>query len=251
MLRRGICNLRERMVLGPFRSLLDADEPIQAWTHVVGDGDRSGLLFVTERRCLLHIGSIEHPPVLVSWAELTGWDLTTPASGSADVTLGSVDERLDLRLPLTTAGQTRKANEVMECLHRSSVVATSSEATDKDTTGPIPLPPVQRDLRGHLRRVIVTVVGVLVILISAVFASPFFPGPGALTFLAGLALLAREYDWARDVHTWVRRKFEQMWAWWKRRREQRRLRRSQRTALRLQVEQQRRLEYKQEVQPPG
>ncbi len=239
------------MVLGPFRSHLGADEPIQAWAHVVGDEDRAGVLFVTERRCLLHLGSIEHPPVMISWAELAGWDLGTPANGSADVTLGTADGRLEVRLPLTTAGQARKANEVVDRLHRSTVVATSSEATEKDSSGPVPLQPAQRGVRGHLRRVVVTVVGVLVILVSALFASPFFPGPGALTFLAGLALLAREYDWARDVHTWVRRKFEQVWAWWKRRREQRRIRRSQRAELRLQVDQQRQLEYQQEVNPPG
>lgn len=251
MLRRGIGNLRERMVLGPFRSLLDVDEPIQAWVHVVGDEDRTGVLFVTERRCLLHLGSIEHPTVMISWAELTGWDLAMPANGPAEVTLGSADERLDVRLPLTTAGQTRKANDVVGHLHRSSVVATSSEATDKDSTGPIPLQPAQRGVRGQVRRVIVTVVGILVILLSALFASPFVPGPGALTFLAGLALLSSEYDWARDVHTWFRRKFEQVWAWWKRRREQRQLRRSYRTEQRHQVDQQRRLEYQQEVNPPG
>ena len=251
MLRRGICNLRERMVLGPFRSHLDVDEPIQAWVHVVGDGDRSGLLFVTERRCLLHLGSIEHPPLAVSWAELTGWELARPASGSAGLTLGSGNERLDVRLPLTTAGQARKASEVVDRLHRSSTVATSSQADRGDASGPIPLQPVQRGFRGHVRRVIVTVVGVLVLLLSALFASPFFPGPGALTFLAGLALLASEYDWARDVHTWVRRKFEQVWAWWKRHREQRQLRRSYRTEQRHQVDQQRRLEYQQEVNPPG
>ncbi len=251
MLGRGISNLRERMVLGPFRSHLDVDEPIQAWAHVLGDEGRFGLLFVTERQCLLHLGPIEQPPMPISWAELTGWDLATPANGSADVTLGSANGRVDVRLPLTTAGQARKANDLVGRLHRSSVVTTSSTATEKDTTGPIPLQPAERGVRGHLRRVIVTVVGVLVILVSALFASPFVPGPGALTFLAGLALLAREYDWARDVHTWVRRKFEQVWAWWKRRQEQRHRRRNQRTELRLQVDRKRKLEYQQEVHPPG
>ena len=33
------------------------------------------------------------------------------------------------------------------------------------------------------------------------------PGPGILTILAGLALVAQEYVWARRLSDWVKRRF--------------------------------------------
>jgi hypothetical protein len=57
------------------------------------------------------------------------------------------------------------------------------------------------------------VVGVLVLLLSVAFASPFVPGPGALTAVAGIAILAREYEWARDLHVWANRQAERFIAW--------------------------------------
>ena len=58
-----------------------------------------------------------------------------------------------------------------------------------------------------------TVLGVLVLMVSAVFASPFVPGPGALTAVAGIAILAREYEWARDVHVWAARQADRFVTW--------------------------------------
>ncbi|MDV6013802.1 TIGR02611 family protein [Haloechinothrix sp. LS1_15] len=67
-----------------------------------------------------------------------------------------------------------------------------------------------------------TLAGVLLILIGVIFASPFVPGPGTLTVLAGLALLASEYDWAKDAHHWCRKKFQE---WFQRFQQWRRARR--------------------------
>jgi hypothetical protein len=39
------------------------------------------------------------------------------------------------------------------------------------------------------------------------------PGPGALTAVAGIAILAREYEWARDLHVWSTRQLERFLSW--------------------------------------
>jgi hypothetical protein len=57
------------------------------------------------------------------------------------------------------------------------------------------------------------VLGVLVLMVSALFASPFVPGPGALTAVAGIAILAREYEWARDLHVWAARQADRFLTW--------------------------------------
>lgn len=218
MLRRSLLRLRERMVLGQLRAHLDDGETITAWVHVVGPDGRPGVMTVTSDRCLVHTAPPDRPPTVISASELSHWNVEPVRDTTAELYLDGSSDPLTIRLPLTTNGQARKASEVVGQLARWTSAGEAHE------------PPVLNSrrlgMRGHARRVLVTVVGVVVILISALFASPFFPGPGALTFLAGLAILAREYDWARDVHAWVRRRFEQMWAWLKRRREQRRARRT-------------------------
>ncbi len=47
------------------------------------------------------------------------------------------------------------------------------------------------------KRVGVTIVGFVLILAGLVLAFPGIPGPGFLVILAGLAVLATEYEWAR------------------------------------------------------
>ncbi|MGH8900008.1 MAG: PGPGW domain-containing protein [Egibacteraceae bacterium] len=52
-----------------------------------------------------------------------------------------------------------------------------------------------------VRRVVVAVVGGTII--AAGVALLFIPGPGLLVLLLGLAILATEFSWARQVRQWV------------------------------------------------
>lgn len=218
MLRQGLLRLRERMVLGPLCGHLQAAETINAWAHVVDATGRGGVLTVTEQRCLVHCGPPGSEPVTITATELDAWRLDSVHATVVELALETPPERVVFQLPLTTHGQARKASEVLREL--------ASWDLGIEQVQPPVLTSSRLGLRGHVRRVVVTIVGVVLVLLSALFASPFFPGPGALTFLLALALLAREYDWARDVHVWTRRRFEQLWAWLQQRREQRRERRA-------------------------
>lgn len=218
MLRQGLLRLRERMVLGPLCGHLQAAETINAWAHVVDATGRGGVLTVTEKRCLVHCGPPGSEPVTIAATELDAWRLESVHPTVVELALETEPERVVFQLPLTTHGQARKASEVVREL--------ASWDPGVERAQPPVLTSSRLGLRGHVRRVVVTLVGVVLMLLSALFASPFFPGPGALTFLLALALLAREYDWARDVHVWTRRRFEQLWAWLQQRREQRRERRA-------------------------
>ncbi len=198
------------MVLGQVRPLLEGDEDVAVWAHVQSpEGDQSGLLSMTGRRCLVHWSPRDEATVSFGWLELAAWELSTSASTGALLTMDAGNQRLEMVLPLSTGARASNATRVVEHLARHA----PPEAGDGGQAPARPLAAEQRGWRGHARRVAVTVVGMLVVLISAVFATPFVPGPGALTFLAGLAILAREYDWARDVHHWVKRKFDRLWRW--------------------------------------
>ena len=59
----------------------------------------------------------------------------------------------------------------------------------------------------HGRRVGVTIAGVAVLVVGFILSLPLVPGPGILVMLAGLAILATEYEWARRLLTRARQKW--------------------------------------------
>jgi uncharacterized protein (TIGR02611 family) len=50
-----------------------------------------------------------------------------------------------------------------------------------------------------IRRIVVAVFGVTVILLGIVLSVPLIPGPGFVVILAGLAILATEFVWAKHL----------------------------------------------------
>jgi uncharacterized protein (TIGR02611 family) len=59
-----------------------------------------------------------------------------------------------------------------------------------------------------VRRIVVTTVGAALLGVGTVLL--VIPGPGLLLIGAGLAVLATEYDWARDALNWVKRRMQRM-----------------------------------------
>ena len=54
------------------------------------------------------------------------------------------------------------------------------------------------------------VVGLILLLGGALLALPGIPGPGVLLVVGGLALLGREFHWARRANEWLRRLAERV-----------------------------------------
>lgn len=217
------------MVLGQVRPLLEANEIVTVWAHVhTPNGDRPGLLTLTGERCLVHWSARDEATVVLHWAELTAWEVSVETPGGALLTMVAGGRHIEVRLPLSTGSRAQNATRVVD--HVTHHAPSEVRRPGADRSEPLTAEP--RGWRGHVRRVVITVVGLLVVLLSAVFASPFVPGPGALTFLAGLTILAKEYDWARDVHLWVKRGFDRVRAWYRAKRRQRRERRRDRRVAR-------------------
>lgn len=61
---------------------------------------------------------------------------------------------------------------------------------------------------GLLTKIVVTLAGVVVILVGVVLSGPGVPGPGFVVIIAGLAILATEWDWAdrllKRCQRWLR-----------------------------------------------
>jgi len=228
-----VARFRERLVLGHVRKGLQEDEQVRAWTHASVPGVRApALLVVTDHRCLVHVASTTVTDLETPLGALLRFELDRDTPEKVRVRLAGNGDDVVAELSLTSRARSRAAGRVLSELTRRNVGA--PETFDPNKTSP--LPPVPRGMKDHARRVWVTVVGVVVLVLSLAFASPFLPGPGALTAVAGFAILAKEYEWARDVHVWATRQAERFMRWMQDRFRRRRERRSTTGAGPLSVE---------------
>jgi uncharacterized protein (TIGR02611 family) len=193
--------LRERMVLGELRALLDETEGVTGWAHVQAtEPRRHGVLALTTRRCCLQWSGYGLDDVLVTWDEIGSWHVASSGGGEPVLSFRTVAHQVEMRLPVTSRARARRASHVLaRFAELASPLDGPATRTDLEVRAP------RRGVYGHTRRVGVTLVGLVTIVVGLAFASPLVPGPGMLTILAGLTLLASEYDWARDLHLWLRR----------------------------------------------
>jgi uncharacterized protein (TIGR02611 family) len=217
-----VARYRERLVLGHVRRSLEHDERVLAWAHArVPDVRAPGVLLITQRRCLLHLATRDVDDHTTAWLGLRRWYLERP-SGSR-VRLGLVTDAGEAvsELSLSSRARATSASRVLSAIADCTQLPCEDGGPNPDPAGPLRrrwrrpplLTAVPRSPRDHARRVGVTIAGIVVLIISALFASPFVPGPGALTAVAGIAILAREYEWARDLHVWSIRQLERFLAW--------------------------------------
>lgn len=201
---------RERLVLGQVLRHLDGDDDIVAWTHAHIPASRApGIIVVTRHHCLVHVASSSIADISTPIASLSGFQIHRRSEEVVRIRLLGDEGELDVELSLTSRVRSRSVGRVLSALTSQHVAAPDS--FNPSLTSPIP--PMPRTVRHHARRVWVTILGVLVLLLSALFASPFVPGPGALTAVAGIAILAREYEWARDLHVWAARQVDRFITW--------------------------------------
>lgn len=206
-----LSRFRERLVLGPIVRYLDGDDEVLAWTHASIPGTRApGVLAVTRYHCVLHVASSAIPDITTPLPQLSGFKLNRRNPEVVRVRLvGEVE--VDVELSLTHRVRSRSVGRVLSALTSHHIAA--PQGFDPALTSPIP--PMVRSARHHARRIWVTMLGIVVLMLSAVFASPFVPGPGALTAVAGIAILASEYEWARDLHVWAARQADRFMSWMK------------------------------------
>lgn len=205
-----IARLREHLVLGHVRRQLAADEEVLAWSHASVPDTRAPAVFVvTQQRCLLSVASAAVDDLEAPLGRLQMFDVDRRSSSVAQVRLHGGAREVLCEFSLTSRVRSRAMGRVLAELARADIGVPAG--FDPDLTSP--LPPMPRGVKDHARRVWVTILGVAVLLLSVIFASPFVPGPGALTAVAGFAILAKEYEWARDIHVWAARQADRFIAW--------------------------------------
>lgn len=70
--------------------------------------------------------------------------------------------------------------------------------------------PVRRSSKA-VRKTLITLLGWSVLLLGVVMIP--YPGPGWLVVFLGLSILAKEFDWAQDIHDFTHSKYRQWERW--------------------------------------
>ena len=216
MLRR-IAEQRQRVILAQAARYLDPGEEVVHWVRAKQvDGRAEGFVFLTPRRCIIHwTGKGEASPGDFPWEGITAWGVRSDVHGGPVLAVQNADESCFVQLRATTpamaedvAGFVKGFADRAPWPRETIVPPQHLEGPFEATAAPEVLEH-RRSITEHTRRILVTVLGVALI-VGAIVIIPL-PGPWSFVVtIAGLAILASEYDWARDALAWSKERYKAM-----------------------------------------
>jgi uncharacterized protein (TIGR02611 family) len=209
---RFISEQRQKQILDRARPHLVADEEVLHWVRAKDPrSGRKGLLFVTSHRVVLSWSRKDD--VAIPWEGLRSWGVDRDSRGGPVLCMeDAAGERTVVQMVVDTRDMARVVGEFIS---RFAELAPRSErAAIRDTDGSRFVPSADGSVTHHRRtpaelakRVALTTLGAGLIVVG--IATVPLPGPWSfLLNIAGLAVLAREYDWADDLLGWTKERFE-------------------------------------------
>jgi uncharacterized protein (TIGR02611 family) len=206
-----IAQQRDKEVLEHARPHLEGGEAVIHWARARHPEERHrGFAFITDRKLLVVWEGRAHAHRAVGWGDIHSWGVDGQAGGGP--VLGVEFDRRSLFLHFPVGSQ-RGATRVTRFLHKFARLAPqprwrllkSPDHGRRFSPRPVEVTPERRSISAHTKRVIATVVGLVLVAVGAAIIP--IPGPWSLPImLAGLAILASEYDWAEDVLDWSKQK---------------------------------------------
>ena len=205
---------RNRVAFNRALPYLDDDEEILHWARVLHRETRKeGIAYVTERRLLLRWqgGSVDRHQEF-RWEELQSWGVEADASGGPMLCVEADDKECVVQLPARSRGVAERVSSFLRQLaKRAPKPRRSLTTTDGDNFKPheaIEVTQERRTALGQTKRIVVTIIGVALIVLATLIIP--LPGPWSILLtIAGLAVLATEYDWAKDLSDFFKDKYEE------------------------------------------
>ena len=213
-LLRRISEMRKDHILSYARPHLEEGEEIAHWVRARHPDKRrtEGFMFVTSKRFILCWTASDLEPHSLEWEEIEAWGVDDEVRGGPVLFIERDHAPAVAQMPVTTNGMAVTVSHfVREFARRAPApVDPPQEELWGRRFAPrsdVNVSPEARSLAGQARRIVVTIIG-LVLVIGGVAIIPL-PGPWSFpVIIAGLAVLASEYDWAKDVRDWVRERYK-------------------------------------------
>lgn len=205
-------------MLGHAAATLEDGEQIQHWVRARRlEDNREGYLILTERRWIVRWVDPETGSTSGRWDEITAWGVSDESPGSPVLAVAAGEATQFATMPVTSGDAERRIKGFLECFSRLAPgeclpISVEDHAREFRMTADARVVRPTRSLAGQWRRIVVSLVGLVLVIGGVVLALPLVPGPGILLLVAGFGLLATEYDWAKDAFTWVKVRFKRLMA---------------------------------------
>jgi uncharacterized protein (TIGR02611 family) len=205
---------REKLIVSQAEPYLAEHEEVLFWTRArpfEGRGD--GFVFLSRRRVVVHWTGRTDAPGSFEWDDIHSWGVVAETIGgpvlaieSEDGSVCFVQLRADTPAMAESVGRfienfsslaPAPRRDLSEGAHIGEFLAVESVDVHHHPKG----------MTDKVKRSVVTVIGLSMILF-AVLIIPL-PGPWSLLIsIAGFAILASEYDWAKDALGWMKKKYQ-------------------------------------------
>jgi hypothetical protein len=207
-----IGQFRERHIASHADPYLDEGEEIIHWVRARNvEGRGEGFIFLTERRCVIHYTSRSDNHGTVTWGEIISWGIARRSKGGPVLGIETAEGASHyVQMVVSTPAM---AQEVATFIERFADLAPEpSESMVKgkhigsfEAHRTFEVEQHPKTIRDRTQRIVITVIGVLLVG-GGIIITPL-PGPWSFPIIiAGLAILASEYDWAKDARDWIRAK---------------------------------------------
>lgn len=208
---RRISSQRENLILAQARPYLSDGEIVLKWVRGRRtDGRGEGFVFLTRDRCVVHWTGRRDGPGTFAWVDIKGWGIVPDAKGGPILGIETDEGTCTVQLRATTKAMAERVGEfIHEFADRAPFgrepMNLSHGHASFEAVAAVEVPPHRLSTTEKVQRIAATVGGATLVL-GGIILTPL-PGPWSLPIVfAGLALLAREYDWAKDAREWVRAK---------------------------------------------
>jgi uncharacterized protein (TIGR02611 family) len=207
-----IAEQREQQIVDRIRPQLAPGEEVIHWVRACNPrSGKRGFAFLTPHRLLLLWGGKTDRHGAFSWSAIESWGVNREASGGPILAVEEAGSSALIQMPVESVGMAERATRF---LYRLAALAPKPRRPPAPRDFPgiydsriaTPMERGKRSVARQTRRAVVTVVGVVLVLLGLLLL--VLPGPGILVTLLGLAVLGSEFDWAQDLLTWMRDRWE-------------------------------------------
>lgn len=206
-----IVEQRDKQVFSHARPHLAGDEEVVHWARARHpEENRNGFVYLTTQKLLVVWSGGEDGHRALPLEDIDWWGVDGEAGGGPLLGVESTEKIVFVHMPVTSNGTAARVTSFLRRFARMAPPVART-ASKNGYPGDFVADPFMRvtarrmSARTLSKRAVVTVAGVLLVL-TGILITPI-PGPWSFPIvLAGLAILASEYDWAKDVLDWTRHK---------------------------------------------
>ena len=207
---RYVSEQRRQQIHSYVEPHLEPDEEIRYFARARHpETRRKGFVFMTDDRVLLVWKGADEQTALELRA-VTAWGVNHETRGGPTLCIETADGTCYAQLLTGSRAMTEGAIRFLLLFGEKVPEAAEARLEDGgrsfDASRTLEVQPEQLTTWELTKRILITVLGVVLIIGAPVIA--IVPGPWSiLLVIAGLAILATEYDWAEDALDWARMKY--------------------------------------------